>query len=111
MLLYMTTMKTAKTTKTHYVAVQARGTVALPVGLRQRLHLDEPGAQLEVIEYEDGRVELRPVLPVPADQRWFWTERWQAMEREVDAEVAAGQVTVVDGPDALFAHLDAASTR
>lgn len=92
--------------KTHFVTVQSRGTVALPVSLRRRLHLDEPGAQLQIIEQEDGRVELRPVLPVPADQRWFWTERWQAMEREVDEHVAAGHVTVVDGPDALFEHLD-----
>ena len=98
MLLYM---------KTHYVTVQSRGTVALPVDLRRRLHLDEPGAQLQIIEDDDGRVELRPVLPVPAEQRWFWTERWQAMERAVDADVAAGRVTVLDGPDALFAHLDA----
>jgi AbrB family looped-hinge helix DNA binding protein len=92
--------------KTHYVTVQARGTVALPVSLRRRLHLDEPGAQLQIIEQEDGRVELRPVLPVPADQRWFWTERWQAMEREADEDIAAGRVTVVDGPEALLEHLD-----
>jgi len=93
--------------KTHYVTVQSRGTMALPISLRRRLHLDEPGAQVEIIEEDDGRVELRPVLPVAADQRWFWTERWQAMEREVDAHVAAGRVTVVDGPGALFEHLDA----
>ena len=92
--------------KTHYVAVQARGTIALPVDLRRRLHLDEPGAQIQIIERENGLVELRPVLPVPADQRWFWSERWQAMEREADEHVAAGRVTVLDGPEALFEHLD-----
>ena len=92
--------------KTYFVAVQSRGTVALPVSLRRRLHLDEPGAQLQIIERDDGRVELRPVLPVPADQRWFWMDRWEAMEREVDEHVAAGRVTVVDGPDALLEHLD-----
>ena len=92
--------------KTHFVTVQSRGTVALPADLRKRLHLDEPGAQLQIIEEEDGRVELRPVLPVPADQRWFWEERWQAMEREVDEHVAAGRVTRVEGPDALFDHLE-----
>jgi bifunctional DNA-binding transcriptional regulator/antitoxin component of YhaV-PrlF toxin-antitoxin module len=96
--------------KTHYVALQARGTVALPVDLRHRLHLDEPGAQLQIIEQEDGTIELRPVLPVPADQRWFWSDRWQAMEREVDAHVAAGRVTVVNGPDELFEHLDKSLT-
>jgi bifunctional DNA-binding transcriptional regulator/antitoxin component of YhaV-PrlF toxin-antitoxin module len=92
--------------KTHYVAVQSRGTIALPVDLRRRLHLDEPGAQIEIVERDDGLVELRPVLPIPADQRWFWTDRWQSMEREVEEHVAARRVTVVDGPDALFEHLD-----
>lgn len=92
----------------HYLSVQARGTVALPVSIRRRLHLDQPGAQVELIERDDGALELRPVLPVSADQRWFWSKRWQEMEREVDADVSAGRVTVVDGPDALFEHLDAA---
>jgi len=92
-----------------YVAVQARGTIALPAGLRRRLHLDEPGAQLAIVEREDGVIELRPALPVPADQRWFWTDRWQAMEREVDVHVGAGRVVVLDGADELFAHLDTAA--
>jgi bifunctional DNA-binding transcriptional regulator/antitoxin component of YhaV-PrlF toxin-antitoxin module len=92
--------------KTYYVAVQSRGTIALPVDLRRRLHLDEPGAQLQIVEREDGTAELRAVLPVPADQRWFWSERWQAMEREVDEDIAAGRETVVDGVDDLFEHLD-----
>jgi bifunctional DNA-binding transcriptional regulator/antitoxin component of YhaV-PrlF toxin-antitoxin module len=88
--------------KTHFVAIQSRGTIALPVDLRRRLHLDVPGAQVQIVEQEDGRIELRSVLPVDADQRWFWTERWQAMEREADADIAAGRVTVVDGPDELL---------
>ena len=93
--------------KTYYVAVQARGTVALPADLRRRLHLDEPGAQIQIIEGVYGRIELRPVLPVAADQAWFWTEKWQAMEREADADFAAGRFTVHDGPDAMFEYLDA----
>jgi bifunctional DNA-binding transcriptional regulator/antitoxin component of YhaV-PrlF toxin-antitoxin module len=92
--------------KTHFVAVQSRGTIALPADLRRRLHLDEPGAQLQIVERDDGTVELRALLPVPADQHWFWSERWQAMEREADEDVAAGRMTVLDGPDALFEHLD-----
>ena len=28
---------------------------------------------------DDGHVELIPVVAVPADQAWFWSERWQAM--------------------------------
>jgi bifunctional DNA-binding transcriptional regulator/antitoxin component of YhaV-PrlF toxin-antitoxin module len=91
---------------TQYVAVQSRGTIALPAGLRRRLHLDEPGAQVAITERADGVIELRSALPVAADQRWFWTERWQAMEREMDEHVAAGRVSTHDGVDALFEQLD-----
>ena len=89
-----------------YVAVQARGVVALPVEVRRRLHLDEPGAQVEITERDDGVLELRPSLPIPANQRWFWTERWQDREREVDAHVAAGEITVHEDGTALLDHLD-----
>jgi bifunctional DNA-binding transcriptional regulator/antitoxin component of YhaV-PrlF toxin-antitoxin module len=92
--------------KTHVLSVQARGTVALPADLRRRLHLDRRDAQLELIEHEDGRLELRPVVTVPADQAWFWTERWQAMERAADADIDASRVTIVEGTDELIAHLD-----
>jgi bifunctional DNA-binding transcriptional regulator/antitoxin component of YhaV-PrlF toxin-antitoxin module len=93
--------------KTHLITVQARGTVALPADLRRRLHLDQKDSQIKLIEHEDGRVELLPVVAVPADQAWFWTDRWQAMEREADADIAAGRNTIVEGADELIAHLDA----
>ncbi|MFT4229975.1 MAG: AbrB/MazE/SpoVT family DNA-binding domain-containing protein [Microbacterium sp.] len=90
-----------------YVGVQRRGVIALPAALRQRLRLDEPGAQLEITERPDGVVELRPSLPVPADQAWFWTQRWQQREREVDEDVAAGRITVFASGDDFLAHVDA----
>lgn len=92
--------------KTHLLTIQARGTVALPAELRRRLHLDRVNAQVQLIEHEDGRLELRPLVSVPADQAWFWTDRWQAMEREADADVGAGRAKVVEGTDELIAHLD-----
>ncbi|MGZ8438639.1 MAG: AbrB/MazE/SpoVT family DNA-binding domain-containing protein [Candidatus Limnocylindrales bacterium] len=92
--------------KTHLLTVQSRGTVALPADLRRRLHLDQGDAQIKLIEREDGRIELVPVVAVPADQAWFWTNRWQAMERDADADIAAGRVAVVDGADELVAYLD-----
>lgn len=75
--------------------------------LRRRLHLDQPDAQVRLVERDDGRVELVPVVAIPADQAWFWTDRWQTMEREADADIAAGRVTAVDGIDELVALLDA----
>jgi hypothetical protein len=44
---------------------------------------------------------------VNPEQAWFWTEEWQAGEREVDANQAAGRGTFL-GDDAAFdAHLRA----
>ncbi len=93
------------TMKSYHISVQSRGTIALPADLRRRLHLDEPGAQVQIIEHEDGTVELQPMLPIPADQRWFWTERWQAMEREADDDIAAGRTTRFDDVEDFIAHL------
>lgn len=90
-----------------FVTVQGRGTLALPADVRRRHHLDEPGAQVEVVEREDGVIELHPHVPVPADQAWFWTERWQAREREADAHVEAGEVTTHESADDFLTHLDA----
>jgi bifunctional DNA-binding transcriptional regulator/antitoxin component of YhaV-PrlF toxin-antitoxin module len=92
-----------------YVALQGRGVVALPAELRRRLGLDAVGAQMEVTEREDGVIELRPTVPVPADQAWFWSQRWQAREREVDAHVGAGDVVSYESTGDFLRALDALS--
>jgi hypothetical protein len=42
---------------------------------------------------------------VPADQRWFWTPKWLAGEREASAEIAAGGLEIFADMDALFAAI------
>jgi AbrB family looped-hinge helix DNA binding protein len=91
---------------TYYVTVQAKGTISLPAAVRRRLHLDEPGAQLELIERDDSVLELRPTLPVPAAQRWFWSERWQAMEREAEAQYARGEGRMHGSTEAFADFID-----
>ena len=92
-----------------FVTVQSRGTLVLPADIRRRHRLDEAGAQVEVVEREDGVIELRPQLAIPVDQTWFWTERAQAREREVDAYVQAGNVTTFESDDDFLSHLDSLS--
>ena len=94
-----------------YVAVQGRGVVALPAELRRRHGLDQVGAQMEVTEREDGVIELRPTVAVPADQAWFWTERWQQREREVDAHLAADEVSTDQSTDDFLGALDSLSAE
>lgn len=66
----------------------------------------EAESVVEMIERDDGVIELRAALPVPADQRWFWSERWQEREREVDEHVAAGRVTRHESAEDFLDHLD-----
>jgi bifunctional DNA-binding transcriptional regulator/antitoxin component of YhaV-PrlF toxin-antitoxin module len=89
-----------------FIAVQRRGLLALPKGVRSRLGLDRPGAQVEVVEREDGVIELHPHVAVPADQAWFWTERWQRMEREVDEHVEQGEVTTFESSADFLSSLE-----
>lgn len=77
-----------------FVGVRGRGEIVLPADLRRRHHLDSPGAQVEVVEREDGVIELHPHVSVPAEQAWFWDSAWQKGERLVDEHVAAGRVVV-----------------
>ena len=92
-----------------HLTVQVRGTLALPTEIRRRYRLDEPGAQVRLVVRDDGVIELHPLVAVPADQAWFWTERWQRMEREAQADIAAGRVVITDGPDEFLEELDATS--
>ena len=88
-----------------YIPLQARGVVTLPAEVRRRLRLDEPGAQLEVTEREDGVLELRASLPVPASERWFWDISWQRGEVSVNDYVHRGDVTTYASDEEFIASL------
>ena len=80
--------------------------MALPAELRRKYRLDEAGAQIEIIEREDGVLELRPTLPVPVDEMWFWTEGHQAAEREAEADIAEGRFRAFDSAEEFLADLE-----
>jgi hypothetical protein len=93
---------------TRYLSLTSRGLLALPADLRRRRGLDRPGAQVAVVERDDGVIELHPAVPVPAEQAWFWSERWQRMEAEVDEHVERGEIDRHNSGDAFLEHLDRA---
>lgn len=82
-----------------------RGTLTLPKQLRAGLP-DE--ALLEAVKRDDGVIELRPQTAVDASQTWFWSERWQRMERETEADYAAGRFKTLHDMDSFLADLDSA---
>ena len=49
---------------------------------------------------------LRETLAVTEDQAWFWSDEWQAGEREAEADIAAGRVAVFESMDDLLTDLE-----
>src|SRR6202521_2474531 len=70
------------------MTLRAKGQLTLPEEIRKAAHLDE-GDLLEAEVTAEG-ILLRPQKVIDASQAWFWTPEWQAGEREVDAQLAAG---------------------
>jgi bifunctional DNA-binding transcriptional regulator/antitoxin component of YhaV-PrlF toxin-antitoxin module len=80
-----------------------RGTLTLPKEIRKDL---DQNSLIEVVRRPDGVIELRPQAAIDASQSWFWTERWQRMERETDADFAAGRTRTFDDLETFLADLD-----
>lgn len=41
-----------------------------------------------------------------AGQAWYWTDAWQAMEREADAEIESGQTAAFESGEEFLHDLD-----
>jgi hypothetical protein len=64
------------------------------------------GDALEVVVQPDGSLHLIPKAVVDRSQAYFWTERWQAGEREAQADLDAGRVQRFDDMDEALDFLD-----
>ena len=73
------------------VKVGAHREVQLPDVVTKRLRIRQ-GAKLEVLVSGDG-IFLIPSKRIPKEQRYFYTEEWQAKERKADESIARGEVT------------------
>jgi hypothetical protein len=79
--------------------------------------LDAPTVQTLVAEVRRLRamvdehitVTIRPIEPEGSDpsQAWFWAPEWQAGERAVDEEIAAGKLRRFDDLESFIADLTA----
>ena len=72
------------------IRVGAKRQLTLPREVTRKLRLNK-GDDLE-LRVHDGRIELVPLALIPRDQLWFWTPEWQAVERQADADLAAGRI-------------------
>ena len=71
--------------------VRPKGQVTLPSEIRNLLGLNE-GDDLAFSLNEQGQVIITRLEVIPPDQAWFWTEQWQKVEREAQADIDARRV-------------------
>ena len=88
-----------------FVSIQTRGTISIPPALRRRYGLDEPGAQMEIIDAGD-HIVLRPKRAVDSSQAWFWNQDWQAGERDAEVQRRGGEGTVYESGEELLDALE-----
>jgi AbrB family looped-hinge helix DNA binding protein len=85
--------------------LRSKGQVTLPSEVRDILDLEE-GDDLVFYVNEDGQVILDRGKLIPPEQAWFWTERWQQMEREAQADIDAGRVRSYKNVDEALDDLE-----
>jgi AbrB family looped-hinge helix DNA binding protein len=85
--------------------LRPKGQITLPGKVRELLGLNE-GDDLAFSVDERGRVVVDRLEVIPPDQAWFWSERWQAMEREVEEDIAAGRIHHYNSVDEAIAALE-----
>jgi AbrB family looped-hinge helix DNA binding protein len=89
--------------------LRAKGQLTLPEDIRNAARLEE-GDLLEAEITPDG-ILLRPQKVIDASQAWFWTEEWQAGERDADADRAAGRSERFDSGEEFLTALRADTKR
>jgi antitoxin MazE len=85
------------------ITIGKRGVLYMPKEILREFHLNE-GDFIEAYGTNDGIV-LKPKALVDKDQAWFWADKWQKEEREVDEDIKRGRMTKVKGVDAAIKHL------
>jgi AbrB family looped-hinge helix DNA binding protein len=86
------------------VKVTRGGQITIPAEMRGEAGI-EIGDYIEV-RLEGSRLMLLPKQVIDKDQAWFWTEEWQAAEREVEEDLRAGRVKTFDNLSELVADLE-----
>lgn len=88
----------------HHIRMRPKGQITLPGKIRKVLGIKEGDDLIFRIDAEN-RISLERAQVIPADQAWFWSERWQGMEREAQADIAAGKTQRFDSAKAALNFL------
>lgn len=85
------------------VTISAKGQVALPKKIRNTLRI-ETGDQFRV-EISGTKIVLTPVVTVPKEQAWFWTDAIQAKVQTSEENYKKGNYNEYTNVDELMRDL------
>ncbi|MDD2402464.1 MAG: AbrB/MazE/SpoVT family DNA-binding domain-containing protein [Clostridia bacterium] len=83
--------------------IRSRSQITIPSEIIKKLDLKQ-GDTLEV-DVEGNQIVLRPVVTIPKDQAYFWTNEWQLEERQVQSDIVVDKIKSADSKDELFKDL------
>lgn len=69
------------------------------------LHIDMYGSNSNK-RYHVVNIESKRRIRIDPTQTWFWTDEWQAGEREADRQIEAGETKHFDSIDELLDDLN-----
>jgi antitoxin MazE len=84
--------------------LRRRSQVTLPSEVVKKMKLQE-GDNLDII-LEDDKIIIKPVLVIDRSQSWFWSKKWQEMEKEADEDIKHGRVHKAKNVKGLIDKLD-----
>lgn len=84
--------------------LRRRSQVTLPSEVVKKMRLHE-GDNLDIV-VEDDKIIIKPVLIIDRSQAWFWSEEWQASEREAQEDIESGRVHEAAGVKELMDKLN-----
>jgi len=85
------------------VELKQKSQVTIPSELVEKLKL-KPGDKLEIQEKDDQLINT-PVVVIPRDQVWFYSQEWQADEVKVDQQIQQGKIRTARSKEELFRDL------
>jgi len=85
------------------VTLRPNGQLTLPADVRATAHAAT--GDVFVAEVQDDAIVLRPKKLVDASQAYFWTDEWQAAEREASEDIAKGRVKTSGSVEAMVRDL------
>ena len=85
------------------VTLRANGQLTLPADVRATARA--AAGDVFVAEVQDDAIVLRPKKLVDASQAYFWTDEWQAAEREASEDIVKGRVKEFRSAESLIRDL------